>query len=101
MQNRGDNKPLPITTTSHYPSQQQAAAHHNNKPLPITTTSHCPSQQQATAYHNNKPLPITTQTRVKQRIVFTSRATSFMSNRQRLLVSSVNNAGGGADLESG
>ena len=43
----------------------------------------------------NKPLPITTQTQLKQKIVFTSHATSFTSNHQSLQVTSVNFAGGG------
>ena len=43
----------------------------------------------------NKLLSITTQTQLKQKIVFTSRATSFMSNRKSLHVTSVNCRGYG------
>ena len=41
----------------------------------------------------NKPLSFTKQTLLKQKIVFTSSATSFMSNRKSLQVPSVNSMG--------
>jgi hypothetical protein len=54
----------------------------------------------------NMPLSITTHTQLKQKIGFTSRATSFMSTRQGCKVTSINSSerereGGGADLGRG